>query len=112
MFLGKLCGLCRYYAYAVVFHIFCEPWILEWHIYDLVAFAFQFRSFWYIIRYFSWLVQGVLVYIRSALFFISPYFGIPFLTGILNQCLSFSPILGVVCFRFSLCFSMPMSVQV
>ena len=60
-FLDEFCGLCEYYVHAVVFHALCELWMLELHVYGLVGFVIQFRSFWYIICYFWWVVQGVLV---------------------------------------------------
>ena len=50
------CGLCGYYAYTMIFRIFCEPWAMEWFDYGLVVFLIQFWSFWYIICYFWWLV--------------------------------------------------------
>ena len=54
---------------AVVFYVFCELWILDRHDSCLVAFLIEFRSFQYIICYFWWLVQGVLVLKVKMIFF-------------------------------------------
>ena len=54
---------------TVFFCIFCELWILEWHDSNVVAFLIEFRSFWYIIYYFWWLVQGVFVLNINGMFF-------------------------------------------
>ena len=50
-----------YYAYTVVFHVFCEPGAMEWHDSFVVAFLIEFQAFQYIICYFWWHVQSVLV---------------------------------------------------